>query len=358
MMKTEITSFDLHFLVRELQPWINERLDKIYIFEDRGVLLTFGSKQFLQAEPGKCWMPLTKPETPEQIHPFAAQLRKLIGNSTVVKIGQVCSERILAIHVLRSKKLFVLFLELFGRGNVVLCDGTNVVLTALALNQRVQRNVPYQLPESIDTFHLDEKTFVEKFVQSTDNVSKTLAVQFGLGKTLAEELCVRSGISSSASVSEEHGHDVSHALKKLLDQRLSPQLVYENSIIIDALPLPFDCYATKKRENVERFGEALGRIFALPATAAKEQKLAPVTKQLEKIETIIVMQQKNLSELERKSVEERKKAEYLYEHYQEVKMLLDEVKSAKEKLSWKEIKDKFKQIKEINEATGDITVEF
>jgi len=357
-MKTELTSFDLHFLMQELQPLAGERLDKTYVLEDRGVLFTFGTKLLLQAAPGKLWTPLTKPATPEQIHPFAAQLRKLIGNSRIISIEQVCSERILALHLNRSEKLFVLYLEVFGRGNVVLCTGENIVITALALNQRVQRGQPYKLPESIDTFHLDEKAFVERFVQSAENVSKTLAVQFGLGKTLAEELCVRCGIPSSAPVSEEHAHDLSHALQKTLSQKLSAQLIYDDSIIIDATPIPFDCYANKKRENVPNFGQALARIFALPAEAVKEQKLSPVKKELQKIETMMAMQQKRLAELEQKAIAEHKKGEYIYEHYQEVKQLLTDIIEAKKTLSWKDVKQRFSQIKEINEATGDVTVEF
>ncbi len=357
MTKTEITAFDLKFLVKELQPLANERLDKVYVLEDRGVLITFGEKTILQAAPGRCWIPAEKPATPEKIHPFAAQLRKLIGNSRISRIEQVCSERILAIHVIRSGKQFILYLEIFGRGNAVLCDADNIVISALALNERAQRGKPYQLPKGTDTFHLDEKEFSQKFMQSKDNISKTLAVQFGLGKTLAEELCVKCGISASEQVKEEHAHDIWHALQKMLAQKPAPQLIYEGSIVVDATPVPFDCYANKKRENAETFGGALARVFALPAEAVKEQKTAPVQEKLQKIETMIAMQQKNLAELERKTEEERRKGEYIYEHYQEINKLLTEIIEAKKKLSWKEIKQKFPQIIEINEATGDVVVE-
>ncbi len=357
-MKTEITAFDLWFLTRELQPLVGERLDKVYVLEDRNVLLTFGTKTLLQAAPGKLWTPLIKPATPEQIHPFAAQLRKLIGNSKVTRVEQVCSERILALHVNRSEKLFILYLEVFGRGNVVLCDGNNIVITALALNNRVQRGQSYQLPESIDTFHMNENDFAIRFAQSKDNVSKTLAVQFGLGRTLADELCVRSGVSPTDNATPAHAKDVFPILTKLLEQKTAPQLIFEDSRVIDATPIPFQSYANKKRENITSFGASLDRIFAMPAEQIKEQKLAPVKGQLDKVEKMIAMQQKSLADLEERSVAERKKGEYIYEHYPEVKQLLTDVLEAKKKLSWKEVKAKFPKIKEINEVTGDIIVEF
>ena len=357
MMKTEITAFDLAFLTRELQALVGEWLDKTYILGDRGFLITFGNKTMLQATPSSCWIPVTKPETPEKIHPFAARLRKLIGNSKVLTIEQVCSERILAVRVRRSEKEYVLYLEIFGRGNIILCDATNIVLAALAMNNRVQRDQAYKLPESIDTFHMDEREFALKFAQSTDNASKTLAVQFGLGKTLAEELCVRSGVSASETATPQHAQEMHLALKKLLSQESKPQLIHDNSILLDVTPIPFDCYANKKRENVQSFGQALARIFAVPAAAVKEQKLVPMQKKLQKIETMIALQQKNLAVLEQKAVQEHKTGEYLYEHYQEVKQLLADIVEAKKTLSWKEVKAKFKQIQELNEATGDVTVD-
>jgi predicted ribosome quality control (RQC) complex YloA/Tae2 family protein len=356
-MKTEITAFDLHFLVRELQALVGQRLDKIYILDERNILLTFGNKQLLQAAPGQCWMPLQRPETPEQIHPFAAQLRKLIGNSKIIKIEQVCSERILSIHTERSSKQFVLYLEIFARGNAVICSGNNLVINALAINQRVQRGKPYQLPDSIDTFHLSEQDFALRFAQSTDNVSKTLAVQFGLGKVLAEELCVRTGVPATDKATPEHAQDVYPVLKLLLAQQLKPQLIYEDGRLVDATPISLQCYANKKRENTEGFGASLARVFALPAEAVKEHKLSPVTQKLKKIETMISLQQKRLAELERQAAAEHKKGEYLYEHYQDIKKLLDEIKAAKEKLSWKEVKEKIKQMREIDEATGNVVVD-
>ncbi len=356
-MKTEITAFELHFLLQELKPLENERLDKIYVLDNRGVLITFGNKKMLQAMPGKLWTPLQKPATPEKIHPFAAQLRKLVGNSKITKIEQVCSERILAIHVIRSEKNFVLYIEIFGRGNIVLCSEENLVITALALNERVQRKQAYQLPKSMDTFHIDSKEFCEKMLESKENISKTLAVQFGLGKILAEELCVRCGIPSGEPVKEEHAVEIHEELQKMLKQKISAQLIFEDIIVVDATPIPFQCYATKKRENISSFGAALDRIFALPAEAITEQKTAPVQEKLQKIDTMIQMQEKSLARLEQKAEEERKKGEYIYEHYQEIKKILDEIIEAKKTLSWKEVKAKFSQIKEINEATGEVIVE-
>ena len=355
-MKTEITAFDLAFLTKALQTLIGERLEKIYILEDRGLLLTIG-KKFVQAAPGKLWTPITKPETPDQIHPFAAHLRKKIGNSKITKIEQVCSERILAIHVMRSETPYVLYLELFARGNVVLCDKDTIVISSLTKGPRIQPNRAYVLPKSIDTFHLDENYFVEDFMESKENASKTLAVEFGLGKVLAEELCLRCGLPTDATKSEDRAHELHQALRKMLGQKPSPQLVSDKGILIDATPVPFQSYANKKRENIDNFGQALARIFEIPATAAKEQKLAPVQKQLQKIDTMIAIQEKSLTGLESKAAEERKKGEYMYEHYQEINQLLTEITEAKKKMSWKEVKAKFKQIKEINEATGDIIVE-
>jgi predicted ribosome quality control (RQC) complex YloA/Tae2 family protein len=356
-MKTEITAFDLHFLARELKSLQGERLDKTYVLEGRSILLTFGNKTMIQAMPNRIWLPLTKPLAPDKIHPFAAQLRRLIGNSKVMGAEQVRSERILALRVARSEKMFVLYLELFSRGNAVLCDAQGIVIAALAHNDRVKKGSEYGLPEVTDTFNMSEQDFAIAFSQSTDNVSKTLAVQFGLGRVLAEELCVRTGVSGTDKATPDHARDIYPELHKMLEQEAAPQLIFEDSRLIDAVPVPFQCYAGRKRENTKNFGQALARLFALPADAVREQKLAPLQQQMKKTDTMIQMQQQRIAELEQKSAEERRKGEYIYEHYQEIKQFLAEIIEAKRTLGWREIKQKFPNVKKINEATGEIVIE-
>ena len=64
--------------------------------------------------------------------------------------------------------------------------------------------------------------------------------------------------------------------------------------------------------------------------------------------------------LERSSEENKRKGEFIYENYEQIKNILTEIIKAKEKFSWKDIKEKLKGhkvIKQVNEKEGKITVE-
>lgn len=330
-MKATLSSIDLYFLVRELKQLEGLRLDKIYQLDTNHFLFQFQNKKYLVIRlPGQASLASKKPETPERLKSKAAELRKIFGNQKLNKIEQVRSERIL--HFAFSKN--ELWIELFGQGRII-------------------TNKDYKPPESLDTFNLSDEEFVNVFVQSKDNVSKTLAVKFGLGKKYANELCQRANTSPQAMPDTVSAEKLHAQLKELLKEKTSARLVYDNSHVLDATPIPLKTYANHRNKPVSSFSEALNKIFEV-------KKPSPYDKELEKINTMISIQEKNLHELENKAQEEQRKAEFIYEHYQELKQLLDSVKKAREKdkLSWDEIKKQFSNIKEVNKKTQEIIVEF
>ena len=92
----------------------------------------------------------------------------------------------------------------------------------------------------------------------------------------------------------------------------------------------------------------------------KAKKLLPFTKEKKKWERIAYSQKLIISSLEKAVDENRRKGELLYEHYQELEEALRAIKKAKEKLSWKEIKEKLKGnklVKDILEKERKIIVE-
>ena len=67
-----------------------------------------------------------------------------------------------------------------------------------------------------------------------------------------------------------------------------------------------------------------------------------------------------MSVLRQQADENQRKGELLYENYQVVKDILDELNIAKKKYSWKEIKEKLKGhklVKQINEKDQEVVIE-
>ena len=81
---------------------------------------------------------------------------------------------------------------------------------------------------------------------------------------------------------------------------------------------------------------------------------------IDKALKIIKQQEKQTNELEKKAGENNRKGELIYEKYQEVDGILKEINKAREKYSFKEIKEKLKGhkiVKEVDEKNKKIAVE-
>ena len=80
----------------------------------------------------------------------------------------------------------------------------------------------------------------------------------------------------------------------------------------------------------------------------------------DKTSLIIKKQEDRLKALEKSVKENQRKGELIYENYQEIKQLLDNINSDRKKMSWDELKKKYKNnklLKEIDEKTGKIMVD-
>jgi predicted ribosome quality control (RQC) complex YloA/Tae2 family protein len=81
----------------------------------------------------------------------------------------------------------------------------------------------------------------------------------------------------------------------------------------------------------------------------------------DKIKVVIEKQKERLFELEKSISENQRKGELIYENYQEINDILKNINIDRKKMSWEELKNKYKDnkiIKEINDNKGIIIVEF
>ena len=91
----QLSSLELHFLVKELQPLIGKRIEKIYQLSKDEFMLQFQGKQILRIIlPSLLFLTDTKPVAPEKPTDFCMVLRKYIQNSRITALEQLFSERI------------------------------------------------------------------------------------------------------------------------------------------------------------------------------------------------------------------------------------------------------------------------
>ncbi len=357
-MAFEISSLDLHYLVREMAVLEGARIDKIIQPAKDEVYLqlyaTGRGKALLKIKPPFEFYISSKPAPcAESMQGFCAALRKYIANARLEKITQHDSERIAVLEFKKAESYF-LIAELFAGGNLVLCKSDFSIIVPLKRSRIKDRQLgaghKYEFPaKRVDFLNL-KKSDLEILKCPKENISKALAVEFGLGGIYAGEICLAAGITGKeTSLSDLQIKKVESAFKKITAEGINA-FILKN----EERPIPFEMISFKdaEKEHYPSFSDAVEA-----ASSFRHKVLKTGTqKEIEKLQRIIEAQEKTISELEESADENQKKGELIYEKYSLVSEILSELKKAREKYSWKEIREKLKGhkiIKEIDEKTGE-----
>lgn len=369
-MKSEITSLDLHYLIRELQKLVGARIDKVFEqADDRKEFLfvfhkTGAGKSMLRIKlPGLVYLTESKQVFPETPPGFCMFLRKHLGNARVKEIRQRGFERILEIVFETKEGDSILICELFSKGNMLLIDENRRIKGLLESQNWQARTVRggtvYEYPpEQANPINLTDQAF-RKIISSSafDSIVKMLAVEIGLGGLYAEEICLRAGIDKSKrQFSEEKLMLLFREMKKLLDEEIKAN-------IVDGEMVPFEMmlHKEKEKQSFESFNSTLDSLSEKVVSFSEAKEVKERKTKHDKIRVVIDKQKSRLEELEKGIVENQRKGELIYEHYQEIKQLLENINIDRKKIGWEELKKKYKNeklIKEIDDKNGKIIVEF
>lgn len=370
-MKKELSSIELNYLVNEFQQLLGGKIDKIYQPAKNELLLVFhvpriGKKMLRIILSSFIWLTEVKPEIPEKMPGFCGVLRKYLSNARLRTIEQINSERIIKLEFETKESKYELILELFSKGNAILCQKGTIIqpLTVQKWKDRtIKKSEVYVAPSrEHNPFDISLTKFKELIKTSEETISKTLAVQLGIGGVYAEELCIRTDIPKTKNTIEEKEiKKLYKELANLLQQKIEPVAVFDNNTVIDITPFKLEKYKDKRQEEFKTYSKALDSVLSKGIEKKEVKQVSDkYGKKIQQIDTRIKLQKENLKEKEKKAKEYQKKGEKIYEKYQELKTLLSEIQKMRKTMSWKEIKEKLKgikYIKEINEKTGEIILE-
>ncbi|MFC2136145.1 NFACT family protein, partial [Bacteroidota bacterium] len=228
-MKEEISSLELHYLVKEFQDIINGRVDKIYQ-DGRSFLITMHvrgkGRRLLKIDSNIIYLTEHKEEFAETPPGYCAFLRKYLSGGFIREIKQIDFERILEITFESKERKYFMIIELFSNGNVILCDEEYKVLSALESHKwkdrTVRGGIKYEHPpEQNNSFELYEKEFSEIIKNSKrDALVKTLAKEISLGGLYAEELCLLSKVDKIMKPTLNEIKELHKQLKKLFSKKI------------------------------------------------------------------------------------------------------------------------------------------
>ena len=370
-MTFSLSSLDIHHLVNEWQFLVGSKIDKIFQQDTSDILLfalhvSGQGKQFLyMSVPDMISVCSFKPVFPDVPPHFCSALRRKINAARITAISQQGFERIINIDFTTKHGNSRLVIEMFSKGNVILHDSEMKILSCLRSDSRTTRFIrpgkPYIYPpKKINPLEMDLSTFNGQLKSSDrESIVKSLAMDFSLGGTYAEEVVFIAKVDKYLSPNDIDDNTISvifDAMKSMLTSETFGNVVLEK-------PYSFKLESKNTEEVLEfpSFNDAVSSLALkdlerdMAKDAAKDQKA-----KLSKLDRIIKAQTFQIKGLEKSEVENQEKGEIIYKNYTKVDSLLKNIQEARKTHSWKEIKEALKNnpdVTSLDEHNGSITLE-
>ena len=134
-MAKQLSSLDMHFLVRELKKLEGSRVDRIYSSGREEIYIQLHKsnigKKIIRILIGKAIFATEAKNIDETPSGFCMLLRKHLEGKFLESIEQLEPERILKLVFKSKDEINLIYLEFFGKGNVILCDGEGIIFDSL-----------------------------------------------------------------------------------------------------------------------------------------------------------------------------------------------------------------------------------
>jgi len=368
-MKEEMESLEIRAAVNELksleggfvkkiyQPNRGEILIRIYVPEEGKKMLLFkvGKGLYLTEE---------NKDNPEKPGDYVMLMRKYTSNATITSVEQHEFDRVVIFELQKEKKSRLIF-EVFGKGNLIL-EGEKHILVPYRSESWSHRELKegheYKFPPSrVQPFDLDKEEIKQKLKDSEKDLVRALAVDLNLGGKYAEEICSRLEVDKHMEEAEDLADKITLVIqemkKQIEEDDLEPHVVKEETgEIIDAVPLPLTQYEEHETEMFVTYNRALDIAFRSDESDEDEEG----KEEKSRLERKLASQQRALKELKEEEVENKIKAELIYQNYSDCEKLLDKIHEARregdrEKI-YSELRENEKVI-QLNDSDEYIVVE-
>ena len=354
--KSEMRSLEVRQLAREIDSLSGARLEKVFHPALRDLYFQFSQKGegkvlLRVMPPAGAYLTSEKPAMEAMPRDFCVVLRKHLNNAFFEKAEQLGFDRILSLSFRRGEQLLTVVLELFGRGNVILCDEAGVIIQALTYkswkDRSIKKGTPYARPPSSHSLpDMDYQEFTGA-LSSGEEIVRVLAAPLGLGNAYAEEVCLRAGVlKSTRKPSPEQLSLLWEEARALLAAEPAPQLVWRadsagKRALVDVVLFPLKVYAGLDLIPAESLSAGLEEGFKHTRPATKRD---PSIEKRERVNHIITSQEEAIISLAKGVAEDQRKAELLYEHYQDIAALLEEARQALASGGWAEVKERLEKM--------------
>ena len=370
-MAKQLGSIEMHLLLKELKDLEKARVDRVYNVGNEEVYIQFHKssvgKKILRIILGKAIFVSEEKSSDEKPSHFCTMLRMHLEGKILEGIEQIKPERIIKMVFKSKEEEKMLYIEFFGKGNVILCNKDSIIIEALLKQKFRERSIlpklKYQHPSMLYNLFDIKKDDIAGFLgnSSRDKLVTALATELGLGGVYSEEVCLLANIDKNTSpkeINEKEASKILDSVKKIIGSKINAHIVYDNNLAVDVIPIDLEFYKSHQQKEFTSFNAALGHYFTHEVKIS--EKKDPYENQIDELKRIIGEQEATLKGLAEKEEEDRKKAELIYNNYKLISGILSEINKAKEKHSWEEIKKRLKGhkiVEDIDVKEKKITVD-
>jgi len=199
------------------------------------------------------------------------RLRSDLLRSKIEKIEQIGTERIAYLTFSNFDNRFVLIVEFFGEGNMLLCNYNKKILALMhsidVRHRQLRIGLEYKPPpdDGIDIIDLKKEEF-KKLLSTSTSIGKTIGRSLGLPKKYVEEIIRLSSIERTKPSNEISDNEfeslfdvINTTISNVIKGNHDPTIITDSEES-DVFPIRFSDDNTKARE-VSSFNEGLDLIF-------------------------------------------------------------------------------------------------
>lgn len=336
-----LSSLDIYFVKQELESLIGAKVDKIYQPDENTLILQLhkeGKKLVNITLPNFIFIAQEK-SIGDQLN-FSKFLRKHLTNYRLTNIAQKHFERVLELEFSMNEDKKIMIIELFSKGNIVLCDLDYKIISMLRTqtwkDRTIKPNEQYKYPpEKKDLFELSQLEFSNIIkLSEKESIVKTLAIDFSLGGTYSEEICLTAKVDKNKKpLTDQEIKSIYKAIQEIKELKIKAN-ISNNEVH------PFELSINEEKKFFNTFSEAIEEYLETPQI--------PINKEKEKLAKLLEVQKKQLDSINQSIEEETEKGNLIYKNYQLISSLLE-----------KKDLDKLKEtglVKEINKKEKTFTI--
>ncbi|MFA6268222.1 MAG: NFACT family protein [archaeon] len=352
-MDIQLSNLALLHLVEELKFFENGFVNNVQTLENGWLKFKIHTKELgdkqLVVTPNALFVSNYSLSAKQNPGGFSALLKKHLNNQRIVSLSQHLADRIIVMTFPKA----VLILELFAKGNIVLCDNEMKIIKAMRREEwkdrKLEQNAEYKFPSSrgINPAEATLKDFTTQLSQNSKTFFGACVDIYNTSPLILEFAFDELKLDKKKDAQKATPQEV----KSLFEKMKSIYSSKESKVFLNQNVIYSTEIGKEKEREFESITAALN-ILLLSEGDKKEIKIKEISPvenpKTQKAQKDTQNMLNKIKGFEISASENQKKGEEIFTHYQQIDEVLKVIQKGKQKgLEEKEILEKINSIKPI-----------